>query len=815
MRTNLPVTQVEYPVGDDVVIVSKTDTKGKLVYFNEEFVKAAGFTEAELIDQPHNIIRHPDMPEQAFADFWRTLKAGKPWVGAVKNRRENGDFYWVLASATPIWEQGQVTGYMSIRSKLAAEQRREAEQVYALMRANKAADWRIDAGVLRRRSLFDSLAIFSRTLRARLTTLVAVQAGFLMLMGLVGMLVAQNINTHTRSIYEDRAVSLAQLFEVNDRMKEAAIVLFQAAIDGKAGKPVIEVKDKILTNTDAIGKVWAEYMATYLTPEEKAAADAFVEKRKLYRDGAIIAGLPLLAEGRFDELASLQAGKGRELFVAAKVELDKLVAIQVKEAKSEFEAAQREYVVALGVSLGLLCFGLALGGAIGLQAIRAITRPVTHLNAILGEIGKGRLNSRIRVERDDEIGNALRSVQAMQSQLAFDIEQRGERIRISETEKAKALNDMASTVERETVTAVGNVSSQMERMAESASLMSDSAATVETNSGSVAAAAEEALTSAQTLTHAASHLNNSIGEIAGQIKSSRALTIEAVSSSSRAQATMGKLSDAANKVGAVTNLISEIASQTNLLALNATIEAARAGEAGRGFAVVAQEVKSLAEQTAKATSEIAQQINEIQEATRESVTSISAIGDIIRGVDTFSSQIASAMEEQSAVTQEISRTVAESAEAAREVAAQITNVSSEAVETGRRAADIRSSTVVIAKEVDALRAMLIRVVRTSTTDVNRRGSPRADVERPGTVQVGGKSHPVRVCNLSESGVILVDAVDVAAVGSPVTVSIDGLAPSLGGVVMRSDQRGTLVQFELTSSVQELVRALISRQSAAA
>ena len=140
MRTNLPVTNVEYPIHDHTLIVSKTDTKGKLTYFNEQFVDASGFTDAELMGQPHNIIRHPDMPPEAFEDLWTTLKAGKPWAGAVKNRRKNGDFYWVLASATPTWDNGQITGYMSIRSKLSAELRAEAEHVYALLRAKKAQE---------------------------------------------------------------------------------------------------------------------------------------------------------------------------------------------------------------------------------------------------------------------------------------------------------------------------------------------------------------------------------------------------------------------------------------------------------------------------------------------------------------------------------------------------------------------------------------------------------------------------------------------------------------------------------------------------
>jgi aerotaxis receptor len=815
MRKNLPVTNVEYPIGDDVLIVSKTDAKGKLVFFNEAFVKVSGFAEAELINQPHNIVRHPDMPPEAFENLWNTIKAGKPWAGAVKNRRKNGDFYWVLASATPIWEGGQITGYMSVRSKLPADQRQEAEHVYAQFRANKAQAWRVDAGVIRRRSLFDYFAVFTRTLKARLTTLIAVQALFIVVMGAIGMLATQNSNTRMKSIYDDRAVPLAQLFEINDRMKENTILLQDATVDGRAGKPTGDVAGKVAYNIETISKIWAEYIATYLTPEEKGVADSFLPKRKNYVEGAIKPGLALLADQKYDELGTLLAGKAKELFGLAKSDLDKLVAIQIKEARFEFDSAEHEYVTALWISLVLVCFSLLTGGLLGLRTARAITGPVDQLNDIMSVIAQGRINTRVHVERDDELGTALRNIQAMQNRLGFDIEEQRDRARVSDQEKTKALNDMADTVERETVDAVGVVSGQMERMANNAALMNDSAATVGTNSGSVAAAAEQALANAQTLTQAASELNTSIAEIAGQIHSSRTLTIEAVASSGRAQATIGKLSEAAGKVGAVTSLISAIASQTNLLALNATIEAARAGEAGRGFAVVASEVKSLAEQTAKATSEIAQQISEIQEATRESVTSIAAIGDVIRSVDTFSEQITAAMERQSIVTQEISRTVAESAHAAREVASQIVNVSNEAAETGRRATEIRDGSADIAGKVNDLRAILVRVVRTTTADVDRRTAARADVDRQGTVEVNGKSRRVVVRNLSESGAALLDAMADVAVDSPVVLTIDGLSSSLRGVVVRNDPNGMLLKLGLTEDVRKLVAALIAGRRVAA
>ena len=171
MRKNFPVTNNELPIANDTILVSKTDLKGKLTYFNEAFVNVSGFSDDELMGRPHNIVRHPDMPPTAFDDLWQTIKSGKPWAGAVKNRRKNGDYYWVLASATPIWEGEHISGYMSIRTQLPADQRAEAEQVYRLINEGKAAAYKVEAGVIRRRSWLDLFSPFTRSLRERFLTL--------------------------------------------------------------------------------------------------------------------------------------------------------------------------------------------------------------------------------------------------------------------------------------------------------------------------------------------------------------------------------------------------------------------------------------------------------------------------------------------------------------------------------------------------------------------------------------------------------------------------------------------------------------------
>jgi len=146
MRTNLPITQQEYVLREGATIVSRTDLKGRITYINDDFIEASGFTQPELIGQAHNLVRHPDMPEEAFADMWRTLQAGRPWTGMVKNRRKNGDHYWVVANATPVSEGNAVTGYMSVRTRPTREQVDAADKLYAQFKSGQAQGWAIVDG---------------------------------------------------------------------------------------------------------------------------------------------------------------------------------------------------------------------------------------------------------------------------------------------------------------------------------------------------------------------------------------------------------------------------------------------------------------------------------------------------------------------------------------------------------------------------------------------------------------------------------------------------------------------------------------------
>ena len=181
MRKNLPVTNIETVVREDQYLISKTDMKGKIIYANPAFIEVSGYSRDELLGKPHNLIRHPDMPPEAFADLWDTLKEGKPWLGVVKNRRKDGSYYWVLANAYPVVEDGKVTCLASVRVKPSREQIEAAEAFYAELNAGRVRGYTVKGGqVVRKgwRRLFDYVAMpFQKTLRASLLRMATLGAG--------------------------------------------------------------------------------------------------------------------------------------------------------------------------------------------------------------------------------------------------------------------------------------------------------------------------------------------------------------------------------------------------------------------------------------------------------------------------------------------------------------------------------------------------------------------------------------------------------------------------------------------------------------
>ena len=275
---------------------------------------------------------------------------------------------------------------------------------------------------------------------------------------------------------------------------------------------------------------------------------------------------------------------------------------------------------------------------------------------------------------------------------------------------ARELGAKAEMFEREVKGLVASVASSAGQMESTAKTMTATAEETSSQSTTVAAAAEEATVNIQTVAAAAEELSSSITEISRQVAQSAQIAANAMVEADRTNQMVQSLAEAASKIGQVVKLINDIASQTNLLALNATIEAARAGDAGKGFAVVANEVKNLANQTGKATEEIASQISAVQSATRDAVSAIGGIATTIGQINHISGSIAAAVEEQGAATGEIARNVQQAAQGTSEVTETITRVNTAAAQTGDAARQVLGAASTLSRDSAQLETQVDRFV---------------------------------------------------------------------------------------------------------
>ena len=337
-----------------------------------------------------------------------------------------------------------------------------------------------------------------------------------------------------------------------------------------------------------------------------------------------------------------------------------------------------------------------------------VSRPLMRLNGALGKMAAGELNIEIPgAKRGDEVGDLAKTVIVIRENAEQKARNEAEAKvnqdrRAAEQRKADMIK-LADTFETAVGEIVETVSSAATELEASASTLTSTAERAQELTTVVAAASEEASTNVQSVASATEEMASSVNEISRQVQESARMASDAVGQARTTTDRVSELSKAASRIGDVVELINTIAGQTNLLALNATIEAARAGEAGRGFAVVASEVKALAEQTAKATGEIGQQISGIQAATQESVSAIKEISGTIEKLSEISSTIAAAVEEQGAATQEISRNVQQAAHGTQQVSSNITDVQRGAGETGSASSQVLSAAQSLSGDANRLK----------------------------------------------------------------------------------------------------------------
>ncbi|TAN40614.1 MAG: methyl-accepting chemotaxis protein [Nitrospirae bacterium] len=525
---------------------------------------------------------------------------------------------------------------------------------------------------------------------ARLYALVALSAVLLIIVGGIGLNAASKANHGLHALYEENLTPLARFDRIircnlRNRIEIGQILLNPTAEEIKKRVPRIE------ENIENINKEWQAYMLVPQVPEEKKLAEKFAELRKEFRDKGLVPIIAALREGRIDEAKKINQEFISPFFPKLADATDALIKFMLDEAKEEFDDDTRTYVIARNVSIAAIVLGLALTFSFAWWIIGSITKPLhVGVNA-MERIAQKDMTVSIESTSTDEVGQLMSSIKSMIGNL----------------------KQMIATIK----TSADSVASASEQLSASSEQMSRGVAEQSGRSSQIATASEEMSQTVIDIAKNASEISGSANDTLGSAHDGEVVVNKTISevqdiakTVSDLSAVMVSLGDRSKQIGEIVGVIKDIADQTNLLALNAAIEAARAGEQGRGFAVVADEVRKLAERTAKATSEISDMIGAIQTEVEQALGSMEQASDkVMAGVDeaskagaalntivgsieglkTMIHQIASATEEMSTVSETISKDIETIADVSKETSSSSEQIAQSASDLARLSSDLQ------------------------------------------------------------------------------------------------------------------------------
>ncbi|MWV21875.1 HAMP domain-containing protein [Methylobacterium sp. 2A] len=548
-------------------------------------------------------------------------------------------------------------------------------------------------------------------MRISLKTILSGAIGLLALaavgQGVASVVVLSEIEQNATAVSQQALPTQNQAEAIGTAVREARLNLYRLAV-ASPDAAALDKNQAALTDTlGALSGLRQAFQDRLTAPRDRAIYERFTTAWNAYQNVQLQVVELMIAGDQPGALALVldpATGAQNDAAVASLTE-----AIASARAQTEANVAEtvREAARAKLVALAATVVGLAVAAAAMLFAVFGIARPIARMTGTMGRLAEGDETVAVpHTGRRDEIGAMAAAVQVFKDNLirsrALERDTALAR-QDAETQRRHAVHAMAESFEAAVGGVLARVSDAASGLRADAEAMSRTATHTAERSATVAGAAQEAAQHVGTVAAAAEELGASVQEISRQVDGSADLARGAVVQAGETANLVHELSSAAGRIGDVVRLITDIAGQTNLLALNATIEAARAGAAGKGFAVVAAEVKQLADQTARATGEIAGQVGRIQGATGQTVGAIDGIAARIREIDGVATSIAAAVEQQGAATREIARNVAEAAAGTGAVTGTIDAVAQAADETGTAATRMLASAASLSEQSAELR----------------------------------------------------------------------------------------------------------------
>jgi PAS domain S-box-containing protein len=460
MRINQPVTGIEHQIKEGEFVLSKTDLKGIIVLVNRQFVEISGYSEAELLGQPHNILRHPDMPAEAFKDMWNNMKRGKSWSGVVKNRCKNGDYYWAMANVSPLWENGQIVAYMSTRRRAERSEIEAVQGVYEQFRSAKTTHLKIEDGKLIRRGRIGALREkwHNLSLKLRLTIFAGTLGLCMALLGAVTINGLMRSNSMIDEVYAKalRPSELAVIIrsKLNDNRIQLLLGLQHDPKNPLALFHDNKTQDQvnaITENAATINAAWAELSKVQFDPDRaatakvKAAMNQFQEARVQFGNEGILPAKSALEGGMYDQVGEMLMDTVEPSYKILRTQTDNLVATLKEYAREvRLDAAARFRNILL-FAIGTALIALALAAFLAWRTIRIVVGPLKRVADQMREIREGRFDKIVSIERNDEIGEMVEVFRSLMIRLGFNVadfkRQAEQSARIN-----LALKDVASSV---------------------------------------------------------------------------------------------------------------------------------------------------------------------------------------------------------------------------------------------------------------------------------------------------------------------------------------------------------------------------------